>query len=244
MWALGTMHWSNIFFAHWRVPVGPLASRLPAGLALQRFHGRAWVTIAAMRMRGPAPGPRAPPPLDPLFATDQIHVRTYVTGPDGPGIFILDAVMNSRLQAFFGRRAGLAVRYQRSTHVHRGPTTMSVLAPGLSIYADIPPEKPRRLRAGSRAHFLTERNRVYAALPSGLALLCATISHAPWRLRKLEPALALPSSVAGFPGAADPDLVATGPDLDVTLTSLRTHVSPMVRELRAMAAGLAGRETR
>ena len=232
------MHWSNTFFAHWRVPAAPLASHLPDGLRLELHRGEAWVSIAAMRVRGPFPGPFPPPPLDPVFAVDQISIRTYVIGPEGPGVFLLDSVLNGRIAAFMGRQAGLPYRYSRSTHVHRGAQTLSVLSPGLSVYGDLGPTL-RLARPGSRLHFLSERYRVYTQLPGGFALGSLTIAHDPWRLRRVELGTSLPSSIAGFPGSADPALVLAGAsDLHVTVSHVASHTAPIVRELREMATEL------
>lgn len=230
MAALASMHWTNTFFAHWQVPAAPLASHLPAGLALDLHRGRAWVSIAAMRLHGPVPGPFAPPAVDPVFGVDQVDVRTYVLGPEGPGIFILESTLNGRVLALFGRQLGLPYRYHRSTHVHRGRDTASVLTSGLSIYADL----GGTLRPGpleSRLHFLTERYLLYTAMPGGVALGAVTLAHEPWKLRRVELATALPSSVAGFPGAADPAFAAAGAeDLHVRIERITTHPSPLLRE--------------
>src|SRR3954471_8428645 len=100
---LGHLRWSDVLFLHWRAQPEDLEPRLPEGLVLDRFRGAAMVSLVALRCAGPAPRPLVMPSLDPITAYDQVNVRTYVRGPAGPGILLLDARVGSVLAAVAGR---------------------------------------------------------------------------------------------------------------------------------------------
>ncbi len=77
--------WHNLLFLHQRVPLNTLAVRLPEGLELDLFDGEAWVGVVPFYMRKvrPIPFPAVPGISDFL----ECNIRTYVVGPDGPGVW-------------------------------------------------------------------------------------------------------------------------------------------------------------
>jgi uncharacterized protein YqjF (DUF2071 family) len=83
--------WDDVAFAHWPVHSDQVAGLLPNPLVPDCHAGSAWVSLVAFRMRSLriAHLPRIPTTHD--FA--EVNVRTYVTGPDGPGVWFcsLDA---------------------------------------------------------------------------------------------------------------------------------------------------------
>jgi uncharacterized protein len=77
------MRWLDLLFAHWPVASDELAARLPAGLELDTFEGRAWLGIVPFTMADVAP--RGVPAV-PRFSTfPEINVRTYVRHGGEPG---------------------------------------------------------------------------------------------------------------------------------------------------------------
>jgi uncharacterized protein YqjF (DUF2071 family) len=83
--------WEDVTFAHWPVPVDAVAAVLPPGLAPDLFAGTAWVSLIPFRMRDLRV--RGLPPIPTTRAFAEVNVRTYVQGPEGPGVWFcsLDA---------------------------------------------------------------------------------------------------------------------------------------------------------
>jgi len=83
--------WEDVAFAHWPVPAGLVASVLPGPLLPDCHAGSAWVSLVTFRMRSLRITHLPPIPTTSHFA--EVNVRTYVIGPDGPGVWFcsLDA---------------------------------------------------------------------------------------------------------------------------------------------------------
>src|SRR5437773_2762880 len=98
--------WQEIAFLHWSCDPDLLRSRLPRQLQADTFEGKAWVSLTPFLLTGMRP-PLFPHRLG--FAFPEMNLRTYVSGPNGPGIwfFSLDA---SQLLAVVGARASLNLK--------------------------------------------------------------------------------------------------------------------------------------
>src|SRR5689334_7491856 len=83
--------WHELLFAHWPLDPTILAARMPPGLALDTFDGRAYLGVIPFRMSDVAP--RAVPAIPWLSAFAEMNVRTYVIRDGIPGVwfFSLDA---------------------------------------------------------------------------------------------------------------------------------------------------------
>jgi len=83
--------WEDVEFAHWPVPADVVADVLPSSLEPDCHAGSAWVSLVTFRMRSLRITHLPPVPTTRDFA--EVNVRTYVTGPDGPGVWFcsLDA---------------------------------------------------------------------------------------------------------------------------------------------------------
>ena len=92
-----TQSWNDLLFAHWAVPPSLIAAKLPPGLELDLFDGRAWIAVVPFWMSNVTP--RGVPPLPGLSTFPELNVRTYVTvGGKRPGVFFfsLDADQSAR----------------------------------------------------------------------------------------------------------------------------------------------------
>src|SRR5512143_3361107 len=87
---LTSMRWNRPFFLHFRVPASTLSARIPDGLTLETEGQDAIVSLVALEAVGPALRPLLASRLAPALRYVQTNVRTYVSGPRGPGLFILD----------------------------------------------------------------------------------------------------------------------------------------------------------
>lgn len=83
--------WDYLLFAHWRVPVEALHTRIPASLELDTYQGEAWIGVIPFQI---GMAPRGLHNTGFRRSFNEINVRTYVTYQGRrPGIlfFSLDA---------------------------------------------------------------------------------------------------------------------------------------------------------
>lgn len=139
-----------------------------------------------MNAIGPVPRPLTSPTFEPILGYAQVNVRTYVKGPHGPGIVLLDTRVNSMIAAMGASLLGQPYRYAAGMTVDRGLTRQRIVAPGGAIDAVIAPGAPATTVPGSLASFLVDRYVVYDELPGG-APYAARIEHEPWLLRDAVP---------------------------------------------------------
>src|ERR1043166_9672958 len=99
--------WPEIAFFPWSCEPTVLQGRLPPGFELDRFDDKAWVSLTPFLLAGLRP-PLLPGALG--FDFPEMNLRTYVVGPQGPGIwfFSLDC---ASLSAVVGARATYGLPY-------------------------------------------------------------------------------------------------------------------------------------
>src|SRR2546430_4663808 len=99
--------WHEISFFHWSCDAALLRPRLPNRLQVDTYEGKAWISLTPFLLTGLRP-PLFPRALG--FVFPETNLRTYVIGPNGPGIwfFSLDA---ARLSAVVGARATFGLPY-------------------------------------------------------------------------------------------------------------------------------------
>lgn len=175
--------WHEIAFFHWSCEPGILHPRLPRGLELDRFDGKAWVSLTPFLLTGFRP-PLVPRALS--FQFPEMNLRTYVVGPRGPGIwfFSLDA---ASLLAVAGARAAYGLPYFGARMAVNVSATENVYwsrrASGAK--ATIRIVKEGRIAQQSPLDiFLTARFRLYSK--HGGRLITAEVSHPPWELNRVR----------------------------------------------------------
>ena len=210
------MRWSEILFLHWDVAPSMIARWVPDWLTLDKRRGRAFVGVVSLCARGPVP---------PLFwglvhrlpAYAQVNVRTYVTGPQGPGIYLHKTSVGSVLAAAGARMLGQPYVPERA-HIERSGDALEVESAPLSFEG---------VDGGGRAStprgiegWLLERYVLYGELP-GRVQYHVRIRHAPWRVRRILPSLCetrVPEIEHAQPGAVlcaepmDVDFLSLSPD--------------------------------
>lgn len=183
------MTWSELLFAHWSVAPEVVAPRLPRGLELDTFDGRAWLGVVPFRMSGvrmqgwPAFG----------FGEEfpELNLRTYVRHADRPGVWFFSLDAASPL-AVAGARAWFQLPYfaarMSCTSLADGSVRYSSSrrhpgAPSAEFEATYQPTSdPRTAARGSLEHFLVERYCLYSTDVGG-CLTRGEIAHAPWPIR-------------------------------------------------------------
>lgn len=176
--------WRSLAYAHWPYDPDVVQRRLPKGLEVDTFDGKAWVGLVPFHMVGIAA--RIGPPV-PYFGTfPETNVRTYVIGPDGPGVWF-DSLDITRLAPVLVARATYRLPYIWSK------MSIELAADRVSYTARRRWPGPRGamsrvdLAIGDRVdqptefdHFLSARWRLYTML--GRRLAVGRVEHEPWQL--------------------------------------------------------------
>lgn len=211
--------WSSIVWCHWRVPVEALAGRFPPGVRPDVFDGSAWVGLVPFEMRDlrAVVAGRSLPPIPTATSFSEVNVRTYVTGPRGPGVWFDTLDASSWLGSLVARVAWSLpyVPARISSSAADGPSTRtwsveradgmvsSVRATAGGVITDKTPLDT----------FLTERYALYArAWWAPKRPLWAPVGHAPWILRSGHNVTVGADLVraAGYPVTDVPDHVLCG----------------------------------
>jgi uncharacterized protein YqjF (DUF2071 family) len=216
-----TQRWADIVWVHWQVPAEVVRPLVPAALAIDTFAGGAWVGLVPFEMRDlrVVVGGRRLPAIGSTGSFSEINVRTYVTGPAGPGVWFHSLDATSRLAVAVARVAW-ALPYRtatvaadhagaaRSWDVRRrdGATGALAVTVGEAVTAD------------PLDDFLTARFRLYAPL-GRRRLVTAPVRHRAWPLRRagvdrLDPGLV---TAAGYPAPGRPDHVLAADAVDVAV---------------------------
>jgi uncharacterized protein YqjF (DUF2071 family) len=187
--------WADLLFVHWAVDAAALRARLPAGLELDTFDGRAYIGIVPFTVTGARP--TWLPPLPFVSNFHEVNLRTYVhrAGRD-PGVwfFALDAsnpivVQTARLLF------KLPYRHAEIEMVAEDPEESAAAAadrrrwirftsrrvPGNRPDLDVrygPAGAPRPASPGTLEHFLVERYILYTE--SEGTLYRARVHHEPY----------------------------------------------------------------
>jgi len=226
-WAM-RMAWHGLLFAHWEVPAAAIAERLPAGLELDMFEGRAYVGVVPFEMR--SVGPRRLPGLPTTGRFAELNVRTYVVFRGRPAVWFFSLDAESVL-AVWGARALFHLPYFRarmhiearaggfrytSERTHRGAPPAEFAAE-YGLVGDCFLAEP-----GSLEYWLTERYSLVAANRRG-RLLEGPIHHRPWPLQRAVATIERNTMGAchGLDLRAAPDHVLYADHLDVVAWALR-----------------------
>ncbi len=194
-WAI-RMVWHDLLFAHWPVEPSIVQAKLPDGLQVDTFDGRAWIGVVPFRMSGVRP--RGWPPLPGLSAFPELNLRTYVVADGKPGVWFHTLDAPSRIAVRYARRffhlpyrdarmtcrtaAEGWINYRCTRHDRR-------FAPARFVAQYRPVTNDEATRAAIAvdplANWLTARYCLYAIDPCG-RLYRGEIDHAPWPLAPAE----------------------------------------------------------
>jgi uncharacterized protein YqjF (DUF2071 family) len=180
--------WVDLLFCHWPVDEAQLRAHVPASLPLDRFDGRAWLSITPFEVQGTRPRGALPPPV--LSRFPELNVRTYVVRDGKPGIwfFSLDAASALAVAAARGlyrlpylrarmriARDGGWIDYRSERSDPRGePARFDARYRGTGGV--------RHAEPGSLEAWLVERYRLYTVDDAG-RVFAGDIHHRPWTLQ-------------------------------------------------------------
>jgi uncharacterized protein YqjF (DUF2071 family) len=220
--------WSNLLFLHWPVNPEILASRLPPGLRVDTFDGKAWLGVVPFFMDRVRPS--LLPPIPWLSWFMELNVRTYVYDANGnPGVWFFSLECNQPLAVELARRF-FHLPYQHSEMRHQpGGDRIAYYSrrrtPGAACaefsYQPNPNGSPAA--EDSLEWFLVERYLLFSADSKG-RLYCGKVHHRPYRISPAvcESWSTAPLALDGFIEPTDPpaSMLAAAP-VDVEIFPLR-----------------------
>lgn len=229
---IGFQTWTNLAFAHWKVPVEVLRPLVPERLTIDTFGGSAWLAVVPFQMSGVRPAWY--PFQAGYFSFPETNVRTYVhlEGRD-PGVWFLSLDAASRLAVWIARwnwnlnyffasmsiqQTGRQIDYRSTRRVkHQNPNGEVDIS--VEVGSDIAPEGAA---PGTLEHFLAERYLLYSADRYG-HLYQGRVWHRPYPLkaaRVLNCRQSL-SHATGVPLETEPDHVLFSDGVQVEVFPLR-----------------------
>ncbi len=173
--------WDDLFFLHWEYDPAAIQARLPAGLTVDTFEGRAHLGVVGFRMN--AVRPAGLPALPWLSYFNELNVRAYVRDASGePGVwfFSLDC---ERAPAVVLARRFFGLPYEHAT-MSFGPDLAQSCRrqgePGTARYAWTAADAQRTAAPGSLEFHLAERYNFFSV--RGGRLVRGQVHHAPYQL--------------------------------------------------------------
>jgi uncharacterized protein YqjF (DUF2071 family)/predicted DCC family thiol-disulfide oxidoreductase YuxK len=178
--------WRDVSFAHWPVEPSAVAALLPPDLRVDTFGGSAWVSLVGfemdqLRLRGL-------PAIPTTHRFLEFNVRTYVIGPEGPGVWFCSLDVAHWLPAIVARlgfalpydKGAVKVSHDRTRVVWTVDRTWPDRAQG-SLAIALDSDAVGSVAEDPLAIFLTSRWRLYAATRGG-RVVTAPVEHEPWPL--------------------------------------------------------------
>jgi uncharacterized protein len=177
--------WDDLFFLHWEYAAEAIQSRLPAGLTVDTFEGKAYLGVVGFRMN--AVRPLGLPALPWLSYFNELNVRTYVRDASGePGVwfFSLDC---DRAPAVVIARAGFGLPYEHAA-MSFGPGLAQSCRrqgePETAHYAWSAVSSPQIAPPGSLEFHLAERYSFFSV--RGGRLVRGQVHHSPYELSQAD----------------------------------------------------------
>ena len=178
--------WAGLLFLHWPVDPALIAARLPSGLYVDTFDGKAWLGLVPFFMERVRPA--GLPALPWLSWFHELNVRTYVHDEMGnPGVWFFSLECDQPVAVEIARR-GFHLPYQhasmRSTKSSgRIDFSSQRKLPGTacSKFEYASPKITRPAEIGSLNWFLVERYLLFSSRPSG-QIFCGQVHHLPYQI--------------------------------------------------------------
>lgn len=220
--------WSRLLFLHWEVPRASVEARLPPGLQVDLWEGRALLGVVPFAMRRVVPRGFFPVPGISNFL--ELNVRTYVHDQSGtPGVWFFSLDANQPVAVEVARR-WFCLNYQhaamswqrRNGMVHYRCRRRGQLETAVYRYPDGILGEPAQ--PGTLEFFLLERYYLYAWDGSRNRLVRGQVAHEPYRFQRLpvpERWSAMPAGWEGFALEGPPLHAAVAEDVSVRTFALQ-----------------------
>lgn len=220
--------WAGLGFFHWETDPETLAARLPPGLHVDTFAGKAYLGIVPFFMERIRPV--GLPPLPWLSWFHELNLRTYVHDNAGnPGVWFFSLDCNQPLAVEIARRA-FNLPYE---HAAMSSSTEDGLIRFRSHRKASPlpaaeftyplPENPQPAAPGTLEWFLVERYLLFSADAKG-NLHTGRVHHTPYLIEPMPSGKCstTPFALNGFPEPETPPVsLLTAAAVEVTVFPLR-----------------------
>lgn len=183
-----TARWSDIVLLTFEAPEALLRSAIPPGVELDRWNGRAHVSIVALHMRDvrvlgwAIPGFTAHP---------QVNFRTYVRCGGAPGVWFMRQLVPSRVIAAVARLRydepfwPTPIRRRVVETPHELRAEYAVGPEALGWHVSVAGSRTVRMpEPGSLEHYLTERGFACRARDGALSVF--RVVHPAWAVRAVR----------------------------------------------------------
>ena len=220
--------WAGLGFFHWEANHEMIAARLPAGLYIDTFAGKAYLGVVPFFMERIRPV--CLPPLPWLSWFHELNLRTYVHDDAGnPGVWFFSLDCNQPLAVEIARRT-FNLPYE---HAEMSCTVRDGLIQYSSRRKASPlpaaeftyplPENPQPAAPGTLEWFLVERYLLFSADAQG-NLHTGRVHHSPYLIEGMPAGKCstTPFALNGFPEPESPPVsLLTAEPVDVTVFPLR-----------------------
>ncbi|MES2440737.1 MAG: DUF2071 domain-containing protein [Verrucomicrobiota bacterium] len=220
--------WAGLLFLHWPVDPALIAERLPQGLHVDTFEGKAWLGVVPFFMDRVRPSGLPPVPWLSWFM--ELNVRTYVHDDHGnAGVWFFSLDCNQPLAVEIARRS-FHLPYEHAVmrsqtggdRIHYHSRRKSIGALDAEFVYETPPAT-RPAEPGSLEWFLVERYLLFSSNPAG-KIFTGRVHHAPYQIAPgvCEKMSTEPIRLNGFPVPLEtPSSVLTAAPVDVRIFPLR-----------------------
>lgn len=200
--------WSDLLFVHWEIAPDLVQQRLPDGLTVETYGGKAWIGVVPFVLTGVRPTGFFRIPFFDRFL--EVNLRTYVRDTNGcSGVWFFSLEANHALAVVAARRV-FHLNYQHAhfdfRRISDEEITMRVQrhaedAPLVRIHYTRELGTAQYAARGSLEEFLIERYRLFSLRERDGVLNSCKIAHHPYRLLRAQALLDGREllSVNGFP---------------------------------------------
>lgn len=179
------MKWKKAFFAHWDWDPSDVEARLPKGLQLDTFNGRAYLGVVPFLMEDIR---LAVMPSGTGLAFPELNLRTYVTLNGEKGVYFFNLDASSALGVYLARKLFAIPYYQADFSVSTAQESIQFAhkRKNTSTRFDAVYKGDKQIfyaEKGSLEHWLTERYIFYTSRGRN-GLFEGRIAHKPWPLQR------------------------------------------------------------
>lgn len=185
--------WKNILFLHWEYPADELQEKLPEGLLIDTYEGKAYIGIVLLFIENIRP--KHLPAFPGISKFQEINFRTYVFDKNGtPGIWFFSLDAGNRIAA---EAAQVLINLPYSYSNIKADKNLNNDITFSSLRDDLDPkllsffrysgkENYRTAESGSLDFFLIERYAFFTHLKSKNEIFTSRVYHSPYTLHDVN----------------------------------------------------------
>ncbi|MFA4133034.1 MULTISPECIES: YqjF family protein [unclassified Brevibacillus] len=185
-----TQTWEHLLFLHWAISPASIKALIPAGLELDTYDGKAWISIIPFLLSGVRLRRMPSVPFTTTFP--EINVRTYVKAKGKTGVYFLSLDTSNPLVIKIAKFWYRLPYYRAQMAFHRQADRIDFTSRRLSGLSQTPSFKGSYqplsdkffAKEGTLVHWLTERYTLFCRCDRTKQLMFADVVHEPWQLQE------------------------------------------------------------